>query len=46
MERIFLSTNYPNLSGLGIYNIEKDVALNLFNSRRFSFERNRSHIYI
>ncbi|CAF1559983.1 unnamed protein product [Rotaria sordida] len=32
MERI-LSTNYPNLFGLGIYNIEKQAVLNLFTGK-------------
>ncbi|CAF3390051.1 unnamed protein product [Rotaria sp. Silwood2] len=30
MKRILLSTNYPNLDGLGIYNIKKKTALSLF----------------
>ncbi|CAF3876280.1 unnamed protein product [Rotaria sordida] len=30
MERILLSANYPNLFGLGIYNIEKETTLRLF----------------
>jgi hypothetical protein len=30
MERIFLTTNYPNLYGLGLYNINIDKALPLF----------------
>jgi len=37
MERILLSANYPNLFGLGIYNIDKDTALNLFTGKIFSF---------
>jgi hypothetical protein len=38
MERILLSTNYPNLFGLGIYNIEKQAALNLFTGKIFIFQ--------
>ncbi|CAF4323633.1 unnamed protein product, partial [Rotaria sp. Silwood2] len=30
MKRILLSANYPNLFGLGIYNIEKETTLHLF----------------
>ncbi|CAF5173508.1 unnamed protein product, partial [Rotaria sp. Silwood1] len=31
MERILRSTNYPNLYGLGLYNIPNKTALRLFN---------------
>ncbi|CAF3806548.1 unnamed protein product [Rotaria sp. Silwood1] len=31
MERILRSTNYPNLYGLGLYNIPNETALRLFN---------------
>ncbi|CAF3795096.1 unnamed protein product [Rotaria sordida] len=30
MKRILLATNYPNLYGLGLYNIEAETALSLF----------------
>ncbi|CAF1414465.1 unnamed protein product [Rotaria sordida] len=30
MKRVLLSTNYPNLNGLGIYNIKMKAALSLF----------------
>ncbi len=38
MEDVLLCTNYPNLSGLGLHNIEKDTALSIFTGERFSFE--------
>ncbi|CAF4763511.1 unnamed protein product [Rotaria sp. Silwood2] len=31
MERILLATNYPNLHGLGLYGIDVEKALSLFN---------------
>ncbi|CAF5074085.1 unnamed protein product [Rotaria sp. Silwood1] len=37
MKRILLSANYPNLFGLGIYNIEKQAVLNLFTGKIFLF---------
>lgn len=37
MERILLSANYPNLFGLNICNIKKDIALKLFTGKMFSF---------
>ena len=37
MERILLSTNYPNLYGLGLYHISSDTALRLFTGKKFSF---------
>ncbi|CAF2041759.1 unnamed protein product [Rotaria magnacalcarata] len=30
MEDVLLCTSYPNLSGLGLHNIEKDIALRIF----------------
>ncbi|CAF3432885.1 unnamed protein product, partial [Rotaria sp. Silwood2] len=30
MERILLSTNYPNLNGLGLYDLEIEIAEHLF----------------
>ncbi|CAF3716106.1 unnamed protein product [Rotaria sordida] len=30
MEDVLLCTSYPNLCGLGLYNIEKDIALRIF----------------
>jgi hypothetical protein len=38
MKRILLSGYYPNLCGLGIYNIEKEAALNLFTGKIFIFQ--------
>ncbi|CAF4410268.1 unnamed protein product [Rotaria sp. Silwood2] len=37
MQRILLSVNYPNVFGFGIYNIEKQAVLNLFNGKVFLF---------
>ncbi|CAF1415063.1 unnamed protein product, partial [Rotaria sordida] len=38
MERILLCTNYPNLYGLGLYNIEKETAVRIFTdvNKRFN----------
>lgn len=33
MERILLATDYPNLNGLGLYDIDVAKALSLFNSK-------------
>jgi hypothetical protein len=33
MERILLATNYPNLNRLGLYDIDVEKALSLFNSK-------------
>lgn len=33
MERILLATNYPNLNGLRLYNVDVEKALSLFNSK-------------
>jgi hypothetical protein len=38
MKHILLSANYPNLFGLGIYNIEKPAVLDLFNGKIFIFQ--------
>ena len=35
IQRILLSTNYPNLYGLGLYNIEIEKVLPLFNGKIF-----------
>ncbi|CAF4661927.1 unnamed protein product [Rotaria sp. Silwood2] len=35
MERILLATNYPNLYGLGLYGIDVEKALSLFNGKLF-----------
>jgi hypothetical protein len=35
MERILICGNYPNLFGLGIYNIETDKDINLFEGKIF-----------
>jgi hypothetical protein len=37
MENILLCTNYPNLCGLGLYNIEKNIALRIFTGKCFFF---------
>lgn len=36
MERVLLSTNYPNLHGLGLYELTTETARNLFTSKEFS----------
>ncbi|CAF5158479.1 unnamed protein product [Rotaria magnacalcarata] len=33
MEDVLLRTSYPNLSGLGLHNIEKDIALRIFTDK-------------
>ena len=33
MEDILLCTNYPNLCGLGLHNIEKNIALRIFTGK-------------
>jgi hypothetical protein len=38
MERILLATNYPNLFGFGLYNIQEEVAIYLFNGNIFYFD--------
>ena len=38
MEDILLCTNYPNLYGLGLYNIDQEYALRIFTGKRFSFD--------
>ncbi|CAF1434138.1 unnamed protein product [Rotaria sordida] len=38
MKRILLSTNYPNLNGLGIYNIKMKAALSLFTGKILLFQ--------
>ncbi len=38
MKRVLLSADYPNLSGLGIYNIEPQAALNLLIGKIFLFK--------
>ncbi|CAF3562687.1 unnamed protein product, partial [Rotaria sp. Silwood2] len=30
MERILLATNYPNLSGIALYNIQLECAIHIF----------------
>ena len=37
MERILLCTNYPNLYGLGLYNIKKITALRILTGMKLSF---------
>jgi hypothetical protein len=38
MERILLIINYPNLSGLGLYNIQQETAIYLLSSKIFHFD--------
>jgi hypothetical protein len=38
MERILLSTNYPNLYKLGLYNIQEEMAKHLFTGKKHYFE--------
>ncbi|CAF1559463.1 unnamed protein product [Rotaria sordida] len=38
MERILLATNYPNLSGIALYNIQIERAINLFFGKIFHFD--------
>jgi hypothetical protein len=38
IERILLATNYPNLFGFGLYNIQEEVAIYLFNGNIFYFD--------
>ncbi|CAF4715779.1 unnamed protein product [Rotaria socialis] len=44
MERILLATNYPNLNGLGLYDIDVEKALSLFNNDIVFIRINRSQI--
>ncbi|CAF0988982.1 unnamed protein product [Rotaria magnacalcarata] len=37
MERILLATNYPNLYGISLHNIQPKTAINLFTGRIFYF---------
>lgn len=37
MKRILLSTNYPNLYGLGLYGIETETASRIFTGKKFCF---------
>ena len=37
MKRILLATNYPNLYGLGLYNLDSEKALYLFIDKTFQF---------
>jgi hypothetical protein len=36
VERIFLTTNYPNLHGIGLYNLSSKTARHLFTGKIFS----------
>ena len=38
MKRILLSTNYPNLSEIALYNIQIERAVHLFSSDIFDFD--------
>jgi hypothetical protein len=38
MERVLLSTTYPNLYGLGLYNIQEEIAKHLFTGKKHYFE--------
>jgi hypothetical protein len=42
IERVLLSTNYPNLSGLGLYNFDKEQTTQLFAGRIFYFNYHKS----
>jgi hypothetical protein len=33
MERILFAAKYPNLSGLGLYNIQEEKAIDLFSGK-------------
>ena len=46
MKRILLATNYPNLKGLGLYDIDVTEALTLFDSKLFGFETENILIFI
>ena len=37
MDRIFLATDYPNLCGLGLFDISIETAISLFTGKRFHF---------
>ncbi|CAF2823186.1 unnamed protein product [Rotaria sp. Silwood2] len=37
MKQILLATNYPNLCGLGLYNIDSEKALSLFIGKTLQF---------
>ena len=41
MEDVLLCTSYPNLCGLSLHNIEKDIALRMFTGETFFFYINR-----
>ena len=38
MERILLSANYPNLSGISLYNIQIERAVHLFSAKMFDLD--------
>jgi hypothetical protein len=38
VERILLSTKYPNLCGLGLFNIQEKTAMDLFTGKIFDFD--------
>jgi hypothetical protein len=38
MERILLTTNYPHLSGIAVYNIQAETAIDLFSGKIFIFD--------
>ncbi|CAF1683419.1 unnamed protein product [Rotaria sp. Silwood1] len=38
MERILLATNYPNLSGLTLYNIQVERVMHLFSGKSYKFD--------
>jgi len=38
IERILRATNYPNLYGFGLYNIEGQRAIHLFSGKIFHFD--------
>jgi len=42
IERVLLSTNYPNLSGLGLYNLDIEKTKQLFTGKRYDLSYNHS----
>ena len=45
MERILRATNYPNLYGISLYNIQAETAIGLFTGKIFFFDSfNYRHI--
>ena len=38
MERVLLAANYPNLSGLGLYNVSEETVIRIFHGKIFNFK--------